>query len=196
MGPFNPRVRSSSTERQVKNWLNFVSSGTGGAPFKTIQTGTITISAGQTSGTATITAVTTNNAVVLFNGCSTTDDTVDAPASAYIVLTNGTTVTATTLTAEVNDLTVQFTVLEFNSGSVKSLQRGVITLTGVASNTATITAVVVAKSWMPWSGDTANSITSARQEGTCVLTNTTTVTVARGSTTGNFATAYQVVEMN
>lgn len=78
---------------------------------------------------------------------------------------------------------------------IKSIQRGTITLASVSSNTATITAVDIAKSvliHMGWSSDTD----SAKQAVYLSLTNSTTVTANRGEAgaTGTSTVSYEVVE--
>lgn len=83
---------------------------------------------------------------------------------------------------------------------VKSLQRGTITLSSGATNTATgtISAVVLAKSMLIFGGSSGGQSSSS---DTCkdrvTLTNTTTVTATSEPRDGNSATTvvdYQVVE--
>ncbi len=182
MGPFNPRVRSSATERQVKNWLNFVSSGTGGgAPMKTIQTGTITIGSGSQTGTATISTVTTTNCLLLYGGYNT-NSSLD-PDGATLVLTNGTTVTADKGNASTDTLNIVFTVLEFNSGIIKSNGSGLITIVnGTISGTVTIPAVVVAKTVVVYTGNQDSAADLPNVQLVRVnLTNTTTITANNAS---------------
>src|SRR5882724_7037650 len=119
MGPFNPRVRSSSTERQVKNWFNFVSSGTGGgASINSIQQGVITIGSGALSATATISSVNTSRSFlssVGFGTDSTSGFTADNMA--YLTLTNATTLTATRgVNSESSILVIGYYIVEFLSG--------------------------------------------------------------------------------
>jgi len=83
---------------------------------------------------------------------------------------------------------------------IKSIQRGVIYLGpgGVSTTTATITAVVMAKSVVLWGGSDFNInggyYTSSHTK--MVLTNTTTVTVSRAESYYSSAAnmPYQVVE--
>src|SRR5712691_8840745 len=143
MSIFSPRVRSSATERQVKNWLNFVSSG--GATSKSIQAGTIDLTT-NASATATITAVVLANSMILYLGEKTTETAIGRydVSNARVELTNTTTVTAYKGLANVSTI-VSYVVVEFNSGVLKSAQRGTIDMNNVTSNTATITAVTTSK---------------------------------------------------
>ena len=85
----------------------------GGDVVKSIQTGTITVSA--TSQTATITSVDTAKAIVLPGGHSESDGAAALRGSfSRVVLTNATTVTATRGTDVAADGIVAYTVLEFN----------------------------------------------------------------------------------
>ena len=83
---------------------------------------------------------------------------------------------------------------QYGGAGIKSIQRGVINITaGNAAATATITAVVTAKSKLMYLGqrkDTANADGWAR----LALTNTTTITATRVATDANTYIGYQVVE--
>lgn len=79
---------------------------------------------------------------------------------------------------------------------LKSLQRGVISLTGVTSNTATISAVNTAKAEVRFIGiwcDTAVTVPAATQTK-LDLTNGTTVTATRANAGGNVTINYEVSE--
>ena len=82
---------------------------------------------------------------------------------------------------------------QFGGGSIQSIQRGVINTTGVASATATISAVNTSKSILSVLGFTASS--SSPCFSTIALTNSTTITA---TTTGANANAssigWQLVE--
>jgi 3-oxoacyl-(acyl-carrier-protein) synthase len=82
---------------------------------------------------------------------------------------------------------------------IKSIQRGTISMTG-ASATATVTAVVLAKSVVLWGGsdfNVAGGYTDATDAfAKMVLTNTTTVTTSRLVSAGACTLSYQVVEYN
>jgi hypothetical protein len=166
--------------------------------IRSIQRGTVTIGA-VTSATATITAVDMANSVLLYGGFQN-----DVAAAAYdqlfprVELTNATTVTAVKTTAANTEI-IAFEVIEFYPGVLRSVQRGVISSAGVATNTATITAVTVAKAsvvTLAWTG-VASGGGGEMQQTTAhvVLTNATTVTLTRGSAVaGSLVGGYQVVE--
>lgn len=77
-----------------------------------IQTGTITIAAGDATNTDTITAVDTDKAFIVHNGAYTADNNTNRCAIA-LALTNATTVTATRGTGFAEAATVAYTVVEF-----------------------------------------------------------------------------------
>lgn len=74
------------------------------------------------------------------------------------------------------------TLAQFSSGSIKSTQRGVISLTA-GSGTATLSpAVDTSKTQLRHLG--ASSTSTIQGNATLVLTNSTTVTASWGSVTG------------
>lgn len=77
-------------------------------------------------------------------------------------------------------------------GSLKSIQRGTISMVGTSNGTATITAVDTAKTELRLLGvyntTTISDLTQA------VLTNSTTVTVTRGTTSGTSVASWEVTE--
>jgi hypothetical protein len=81
--------------------------------IKSIQSGTIALPNGNTTGTATISAVTTAKSMITLNGLSSTSGNATYPHTrmGYIALTNTTTVTATRGVG-VDDLTVAYQVVE------------------------------------------------------------------------------------
>ena len=176
--------------------------------IKSIQRGTCTIAQGASSGTSTITAVVTANSVVTDEstrgGAGGSSDLTVNTLWTKLVLTNTTTVTCSVNTATASSTrNVAFTVLEFypNNLTANAVQRGTIAATGGASTaTAAITAVVMAKSWVPWSGmsttSTANYGSADQWMGTLALTSTTVVTVTQDAAFGaaTYTYPYQVVE--
>lgn len=159
----------------------------------------ITISAAGTSNTATIAAVNTANAVVLYNGhttahTSSTGETAFFPA---LVLTNSTTVTATVNTALPNNIVVNATVVEFAAFAVKSNQSGIITTTAATSSTATIAAVTTANSVVIFQGQNVNNSAGSLQTmSDLTLTNSTTVTASNQVGSVTYKTNYTVLEFN
>lgn len=169
-----------------------------GAVIKSIQRGTITLAAVATN-TATITGVDLPNSTIRFLGC---DINLDGAVSGnftkvYIELTNATTVTATrannSQTARVN-----FEVIEYYPGVLKSVQRGLLTLTGAVTNTAAITAVNLPTSMISYLGNSASDNTAgedtARTAAKVELTSAVLVTGTKGFVTGNVTISYEVLE--
>lgn len=83
-----------------------------GAGVKSVQTGTIVITATNLTNTATISSVNTAKSVVLFGGWTTDNNSGTLVFAPYLTLTNATTVTATRSNTS-NTTTVSYTVLEF-----------------------------------------------------------------------------------
>lgn len=87
--------------------------------IKSIQRGTIVVSAGATStasNTATISAVATGKAVALFLGMTVDSGVPDIPGIGRVELTNGTTVTATASNLGTGTIgyRIGYAVVEFN----------------------------------------------------------------------------------
>jgi hypothetical protein len=150
---------------------------------KRIQQGTIAIAGATTTNTATISAVSLANTILLWAGTSTTDNTtitVDDGTFAHLTLTNATTVTATRGDAAFTT-TIGYIVLEFFPGVIKSVQYGTMAGNGA---TATITTVNTLKSYVSCLGEygpTADAAGLAAGFGTLTLTNATTVTSGGGT---------------
>lgn len=158
-----------------------------------VQTGTITLNA-SASGTATITSVNTANSVIVAGGFSVNNATANTSFSAYLTLTNATTVTATTVGTG-NDRVVAFTVIEFIPGVIRSVQSAIMTLSGVASASVTITSVNTAKSYVAYLGMNTN-VAEDQTLPRVVLANATTVTATRAvaGAGGGTSLPYFVVE--
>jgi hypothetical protein len=79
---------------------------------------------------------------------------------------------------------------------INSIQSGTIVISsGYTSATASITAVVVAKSYVVYQGTTYDSgYTQQNYLASLSLTNTTTVTATRNSSNGTLTVGYTVVE--
>ncbi len=165
--------------------------------IQSIQQGTITIASGSNSNTATISSVTTSKTMLVWGGINTdiSTQTTYGRAAVRITLTNSTTVTATREQNTTNNVTVNFTVVEFSSG-VNSIQYGTITCTSQASNTGTISSVG-SNAFVLWLG--ASTAAGALPAGDILtgvqLTNSTTVTAF---SVGNITitTAFVVVDLD
>lgn len=165
--------------------------------IQSIQKVAITISAGNTSGTATISSVTTANTVLIYDNFTSADtSSAFGQFFAGLTLTNSTTVTATrAISASTSDMIVYCTVVEFTSSAIVSIQSGTITMASVASNTATISSVTTANSICFFQGWTNSSTDNfpGREYCRVTLTNSTTVTANRGTNPANTAIAYYTV---
>lgn len=85
-------------------------------------------------------------------------------------------------------------ILGGGGGGIKSIQRGTVTLTGVGSNTATITAVDPTNSILRWLGASHSTGTTTDGLARIDLTNATTVTATRQGTGGNLVVSFEVIE--
>ena len=171
----------------------------GSSLIKSVQSGLAAILSGNTSATATITSVDTANSIAFLLGWHYQTDSDDlTQIIQYVTLTNSTTLTFTKNSSSGSSSgSASYMVLEFVPGVVRSIQRGTITMGGTqTSNTATITAVNTAKSFIPWSGHlgSAGSASMASMWGRLALTNSTTVTLSRDTGTSGLTASYQVVE--
>jgi len=99
--------------KDIKDYLTGSNIVTYGTAIKSIQKGKITIGNSQTSGTATITSVTTSKAFVLPLGVSLNGAEGATAFFCRLELTNSTTVTATRGGTSANDLTAGYVVIEF-----------------------------------------------------------------------------------
>lgn len=161
----------------------------------------ITIAAGATTNTATISRVNTALSFLTFGGFTSQAAGTDLSreAFAYAQLTDATTVTATRNTADANDtVTVKGCVVQCSPQLVASIQTGTISMTTLeTSQTATINAVDTGRSVVIYNGCISNAgndnIDATVQRLT--LTNPTTVTGARHiAAAATAAVAFTVVE--
>ena len=80
------------------------------------------------------------------------------------------------------------------SGAIKSIQRGTITLSGVTSNTATITAVDMDSTEIDYTFFRSDGTTQQQGYARLELTNATTITAYKDSATNTVVVPYEVVE--
>ncbi|WP_088258590.1 hypothetical protein, partial [Fimbriiglobus ruber] len=168
--------------------------------INSVQPRSVTLTTANTSDTDTITSVVTANAMVVYAGCQVGAN--NAPSTFFYVpqLTGSTTVTLTRGGTSTTSRTMNYTVVEFASGVLNSVQRGTIALHNVTSNTATITSVSTSHAVA-----NLNNFSSSLAAGDpaetfpgVALTNATTVT-ATVNTTGSSITCtvgYKVVEFS
>jgi len=158
---------------------------------KSVQAGTIALG-GAVSATGTIAAVNLAHALV-FNLGNTAPSLNISAAQIRLALTNETTVTAT-VGGAAGAQVGSFVVVEFYPGVLKSVQRGTVTLTGVVSNTAAITAVNRDRAFMTCLGLNTNSANIDEGMGGGVLTDDTTVTVTKTTAASQLIYGFQIVE--
>lgn len=181
-------------------WILLPTTAATPAVIQSIQRGTITMTS-TTSGTATITAVITANSSLRWLGedIQTDSNVIGTQCRALLTLTDSTTVTATRSNGT-GTVRVNFEVVEYATGVVKSVQRGTIGLASAASNTATITSVSTTKAQCNFLGNTTSEANSGEFTGrtSCkvTLTNATTVTASRGIGTNDCTVGYEVLEFN
>lgn len=153
--------------------------------IRSIQTGTILLN-GVASATATVNAVNTSNAFVLFQGQTHSSNTGDFNyTQGNLELTNSTTVTARKNSGAINALTIGYCVVEFNPGIVKSAQQVSATIAaGSATATSAISSVDINNSILIYQG--FNAATFSTNNTTFItrmdLTDATTVTFTRVGT--------------
>jgi len=174
--------------------------GNSGVDIKSIQQVSITIGASVLTNTATITEVVPANTIIIFLG-SYCQSVLGSVGTIRTDLTNATTVTAyRNANDTIRTSTVNIMVVEFSSGALKSKQTGVLAVTSPAtSNTATVTAVVISKSLLLYTGHTSSDTADNSFNYTnpsISLTNTTTITADRGSTSYDLAIGWILIEFN
>lgn len=174
-----------------------------GAPsiVASVQSGTVTIGSGSATGTATIVAVNTANALVVWAGATSNETSAnETDYLAGLTLTNATTVTATRTGTGAFTCSVRFTVIEFWPGLVRSAQYGSVSLSGTLSATATITGVNTTKSAVMTLGYQTNRnaasglITGQEWDVDLVVTNATTITASHNLASGNWVIRFVVLE--
>lgn len=164
------------------------------AIINNIQQFSLTTATAATSITQTITSVVTANTMIAY-GNSTSAVNGYTNAIYILSLTNSTTVTLTRTGTNTSSRTINFTVIEFVSGILNSLNRGTTALTSATSNTATIGAVNTAKSFVNFCGYNSLAAAEASVEASIVLTNSTTVTSAVNTASASTTTtSWEIVE--
>lgn len=150
-----------------------------GSYVKSIQRGAINLNS-VTSATATITAVSVADAMILWGG-QYEQSAASSPEdyASRVELTNATTVTAYRNTGAGGTNNIYFEVIEFYPGVVRSIQLGTGSTSATTTGTATITAVDTTKTWLSYLGFTSPyNVPSGPglTNGSVNLTNLTTVT--------------------
>lgn len=142
--------------------------------IKSIQYGAVSTTS---TANTTITAVDLANSYVIVNGFTSSYTGTNTAVSCVTAELTSSTNVQTENRVSIAFLGVQFVVIEFMPGVVKSIQKGTLSTTGVASGTATITSVNTAKTLLVQTGqntDTGADIVMP----SITLTNATTITQA------------------
>lgn len=171
--------------------------------IKTIQTGSITVNAGNTTGNATLTtAVTSTSTIIVPGGTTTGNSTGNANwGDATFRLTTTTNVQMQCPTSGAQpECQGAFVAVEFypNAFTSRGIQRGTITIAAAGlTNTDTILSVGTKASLFPCGFRTAAGVgQSAATQTRTVLTSTTIVTATREYQTGadTVIACYQVAD--
>lgn len=168
--------------------------------IKSVQSGTVTVLIANSSGTATISAVTNANAAVEYLGVNPGSSITNLGQFNLAIALSGTTVTASRefssgSTADV----INFQVIEFQGAALNSSTQNLsISVSSGTSNTTTITSVTAANSWLVNGNSKSN--TNANNFAFMpynTLTNGSTVTTVTNTDPGggNFTTNLVVVEL-
>lgn len=149
------------------------------------------------SSTQTITSVNVNNTILFYAGSGGNNSSNAATVKQRATLTNGTTITYNTNTAGSISCQYNLFVVEFASGVLNSsVQRGTITLSGATSRTATISSVTTTKTLMNslqfTSTQTSSNLPNVLTRVS--LTNSTTVTANKNTSTNATTLSYEVAE--
>jgi len=174
----------------------------GGTVVKSVQQGTFTLGGGTYGSpvtlttTATITAVDTSKAFLLFDVSSPGSGIVPGAINVRGDLTSSTVVTFTRTTSETNPVIMNgaFSVVEYACGV--TVQRGAVTVSSAVQDVTIAAVGSTARAFVLWSKTAAAADTAWRGDDTATveLTSTTNVRVTAGPTPTGHVVAWQVVE--
>lgn len=164
------------------------------AVIQSIQPRAVTLATNATSSTDTISSVSTGNTLLLHNG-STAVSANWANAFYYTSLAGSTSVTLARTGTSSTSRTIYYTVLEFVSGVLNSLQRSTTAISGTSADT-TITGVNTAKTLCNWCGQHTLNTASQYQNifATAKLLDATTVRGEKNSTSTSSTASWEAVE--
>jgi hypothetical protein len=161
--------------------------------LSSIQKRSITMNTSATSNTDTISSVNTGNTLLLYNGIFTTLNTW-ADFLYSLQMTNSTTVTLTRNGTSTTSRTLKYTVLEFASGVINSLQQNTSSFSGSSPVDTTITSVNTGKSAALFLGShTAATVANDRFSSVNLL-NSTTLRNLKSTATTAATNSWQVIE--
>lgn len=163
------------------------------AAITSVQQRNVTLTTGNQTDTDTISSVTTSNAIIIWGGWQT-GSTTWSNGSYYLQIAGATSVTMHRRGTSIATRTVSYSVLEFASGVLNSLQRNTTSLVGVSSADTAVTSVDTSNAVAVYNGwDTSG--TEVNQNWASVrLFDATTVRSQKGSATGNDTTGWEVAE--
>lgn len=170
-------------EQRVRRRKNYVVS---------VQHFTITIASGSTTNTATINPVDTSRSFIVYGGCSAGGGNISRSVGT-LVLTNGTTVTASRADGTAVALVLHGCVVQAAPALVKSVQVGTVTFASGTTATATINAVDATRSVVFFNGWSASTNSFTAGFSYLALTNATTVT-GTCSAASTSSAAFTIVE--
>jgi len=164
--------------------------------INSVQKVTLTLVAAN-SGTVSITAVDMSRSILVFANYYTDwgGATSNVSFNPRVTLTNSTTITAVDPGAATGGVAtpMKITIIEFLPGVIRSVQRGLTTLTAASTANTTITSVNTAKAWLnPLGWSTSGN--DQRMEAIVELAGATTVTVTSGIASGTQEYSWEVVE--
>ncbi len=123
---------------------------------------TIPASVAANSNTSTISSVDTNRSIILWGGVFPSAYNRNDLDGIRVALTNATTVTATRSGVSAADSYTAYSVMEFQPGVIRSVQRGTATMSSTTVNN-TLTEVNRAKSFVTFLGITDSDVSSTTQ---------------------------------
>lgn len=155
----------------------------------------ISISLGGAASATQTVAVNPANCLLLYNGNANAEADNPATSFTYLTLTNATTVTAVRQTGA-SGVTVTGTLIEFGTGVLRSVQRGVKTFGAATTATQAITAVTLTKSLLNMPGFASPNVTYSATDDLCngVFTSATLLTFTRGGATGAISVSWEVAQ--
>lgn len=150
------------------------------AAVRQVQMGTVSITTTNTTGTATITSLTTGNSAVLWMGNSSSISGTQANSLSYLTITSATQITSTRQTGTSATVIAGFCAIEWNSGILNSsTQQATVNIPSGTSATSTITSVTTGQTWSCYGGQsmTGSASWNGQYSAFLDLTNGTTYTL-------------------
>lgn len=152
---------------------------------QSVQYGTVTIGGSDLTGTASITGVDITRSAIFYLGL-TVNGFPSFPRDVYsrVELTDTDTVTATRGNADASIITVSYCVVQFGQSVIASVQQKTKSVSGTElSYTDSVANAVLGRSILLYNGVSTSSLGNARNNFTMQLTDESTVTFTRGSST-------------